>query len=661
MLRASPRRNVRPEADPGHPSASADAGMYVVWGGLVLGSAVLAYSYSLASRARTGDQLHFHLFWLGIFLFLIPAGVKLLSPRTRDLDRYLILIALGLYSYFPKFLAYPGGPAYFDEYAHTTQVDRLMVDGQLFMKNNQVVVIGDYPAMHAATASIRHLTGLSTYHASVVLLLVLHVLTLIGIFAIAARIADSRHVGGIAAFFYAVGPGFWFFNTQFAYEAFAIVLFIWSCVALVHLLRAPPTSWNRTGWLIIALWISFTLVASHHLSSYANLIVIGSFTVVAVVRWLFRRERRHNAAEIVLLFVTVLALTGWWFVNQAPNTKAYLEPYLKGGISQVAGFVEKPSDGQTTKATQQGPRQLFKGSTIPVYEQILGFVATALILVLVALGAYAQWRRGMRGSLAWGMLLVAGVYFGAYPLILSATGASGARRSWSFTNVGVSVVIALGLASIPLLKQWWLRIPGVAFLMGCAAILMIGNVSANMNEVYRFPGPYVYGSDTRSVTEETRGAAVWLQRSQGPDQPLIGDRGMQIVFAYQGKAILAVPSDAYPVWDFLLSPDPPSAALLEQTRADDLRFVVVDKHQIETVPSIGFYLDQNEPLATQRTEPLSKATLTKWDHMPYAMRVYASTTLNIYRLDPAAYDLARKPALTTTMPGDLNPTSASRQ
>ena len=47
--------------------------------------------------------------------------------------------------------------------------------------------------------------------------------------------------------------------------------------------------------------------------------------------------------------------------------------------------------------------------------------------------------------------------------------------------------------------------------------------------------------------------------------------------------------------------------------------------------------------------------------MPYAMRVYASTTLNIYRLDPAAYDLARKPALTTTMPGDLNPTSASRQ
>ncbi len=153
-----------------------------------------------------------------------------------------------------------------------------------------------------------------------------------------------------------VGPGFWFFNTQFAYEAFAIVLFIWSCVALVHLVRAPATSPNRVGWLIVALWISFTLVGSHHLSSYANLIVLGALTGVAVLRWVLRRERAHNAGELVLLFVTVLALTGWWFANQAPNTKAYLEPYLKGGVTQVAGFsvgvVERSGiiDGSKVKA-----------------------------------------------------------------------------------------------------------------------------------------------------------------------------------------------------------------------------------------------------------------------------------------------------------------------
>lgn len=660
MLLASPRRTVHAEPDPGHPRAPADTGMYLVWAGLVLGTIVLAQSYSMASRATKGDQLHFHLFWLGIFLFLIPAALKLLSPRTRDLDRYLILIALGLYSYLPKFLAYPGGPAYFDEYAHTAQVDRLYENGLLFMKNNQVVVIGDYPAMHAATASIRHLTGLSTYHAAVVLLLVLHVLTMIGVFSIAARISDSRHVGGIAALFYAVGPGFWFFNTQFAYEAFAIVLFIWSCVALVHLVRAPATSPNRVGWMIVALWISFTLVGSHHLSSYANLIVLGALTGVAVLRWIFRRERAHNAGELVLLFVTVLALTGWWFANQAPNTKAYLEPYLKGGVTQVAGFIEKPSDGQAAKpGKQEGTRELFKGSTIPPYEQILGFVATGLILGLTGLGVLAQRKRGMRGSLAWGMVIVAGVYFGAYPMILSASGASGARRSWSFTNVGVATVIALGLASIPLLKQWWLRIPGLALLVVSLMVLMIGNVSANMNEVYRFPGPYVYGSDTRSVTAETRASGRWLRETQGPDQPLIADRGMQIVMVNEGRAVLGVPSDGYPLWNLLIQSEPPSASLLEQTRSDDLRFVVVDKHQTTAIPSIGFYLDQNEPLAQQRTEPLPESTLTKWDHMPYALRIYSSSTIDIYRLDPKAFDLAKKPAQTTTVPGELGaPTTA---
>jgi hypothetical protein len=653
VLHPSSRRRVVPEAEPGRPLRPAGAGMHLTWSGLVVGSAVLTYDYSLASRSQPGQLLHFHLFWVGIFAFLLPAAWQLLSPRTRDIDRYLLLVALGLYSYLPKFLAYPGGPAYFDEYAHWAQVERLFANGLLFAANRQVVVIGDYPTMHTATTSLRHLTGLSTYHVSVLLLLVLHVLTVIGIFAIGARIGDSRHTGGIAALFYAIGPGFWFFNTQFAYEAFAIVLFIWSCVAVVHLLKADPDSWARTAWQITALAISAALVGAHHLSSYANLIVLAAFASAAVVRWIFRREQAHNAGEIVVLFVAVLALTGWWYLYQAPNTKTYLEPYLSGGITDVAGFIEKPSDGATAdEATSEGPRKLFSGSTIPLYEQLLGFAATGGIAVLTGLAFLAQRRRGMRGSLAWGMALVALVYFLAYPMILSSTGASGARRSWSFTNVGVSIVIALGMASIPLLRQWWLRGAGLAMLMGSVVVLMIGNVSANMNEVYRFPGPYVYGSDTRSKTAELVAAATWLNRTQGPGQALIGDRGAQVAFASTALAQLGVPSDGYPLWDFVIASTPPRRSLLEATRGDKLRFVVVDEHQTRAVPSIGFYLDQNEPLAQQRTEPLPLATLTKWADMRYALTVYASDTIEIHRLDPSAYDLVPVPG-GTSVPGDL--------
>ena len=131
------------ELEPGAPGRRAGWSMQVVWLSLVVGAAIVSYSHSLANRALEGEQTHFHVFWLGIFTFIVPATWKLLSRHTRDLDRYMILIAVGVYSYFPKFLAYPGGPAFFDEYAHAVQTDRLFENGLLFMPNNQVVVIGD--------------------------------------------------------------------------------------------------------------------------------------------------------------------------------------------------------------------------------------------------------------------------------------------------------------------------------------------------------------------------------------------------------------------------------------------------------------------------------------------------------------------------------------
>jgi hypothetical protein len=53
---------------------------------------------------------------------------------------------------------------------------------------------------------------------------------------------------------------------------------------------------------------------------------------------------------------------------------------------------------------------------------------------------------------------------------------------------------------------------------------------------------------------------------------------------------------------------------------------------------IGFYLDQNEPLAGGRDDPVSDRSLTKWDSMDYAMRIYESDEIIIYRLDSSAFD-----------------------
>lgn len=625
-----------PELQPGAPARRMDAGMVVVWVGLVIGAGLLGLAASDASRSEIGENSHFHVFWAGIFAFLVPAAWKLLSRHTRDLDRYLIVVALGLYSYLPKFLAYPGRPAFFDEYAHWTQVERMFHDGLLFMRNNQVVVIGDYPAMHTTATSLRHLTGLSTYHVSVVMLLALHVVALIGVMAIGTRIGGSRHVGGIAALFYAIGPGFWYFNSQFAYESFSIILFIWSVTSLVHMQMSRTTSWNRTAWLISGILISFTLTGSHHLSSYSNLIVLGAFVAASFVLVVLRKESPANFLEGLAFFVIVALLTGWWFVNEAPNTRAYLQPYIEGGISETAGFLSDTETGGGEDAAAQ--RELFSGSTIPLYEKVLSFATPVLVAAMAAFAWLVQWRRGMKRSSALAMAFVAGVYFVVYPMMLSETGAEGARRSWSFTNVGVAVLIALGVQIFPLARRWTWRTLGTVGVMACMAIIMIGNIAAGTNELYRFPGPYVFGSDTRSTTNELFETAAWFRETQGPDQGLISDRTNQIVFASRALAILGVPSESYPVWDFIVKEEPVDPGLLDQVADEDLRFVVIDKRQIEFIPRTKFYLDQKEPLAGERTEPVGIGSLTKWDEMPYALRIYESDHLIVYRLDPTSFD-----------------------
>ena len=52
---------------------------------------------------------------------------------------------------------------------------------------------------------------------------------------------------------------------------------------------------------------------------------------------------------------------------------------------------------------------------------------------------------------------------------------------------------------------------------------------------------------------------------------------------------------------------------------------------------IGFYLDQKEPFAGGRKEPLSMDTIDKWEEMDYALRIYESNEMMIFRLDSTAF------------------------
>lgn len=107
------------------------------------------------------------------------------------------------------------------------------------------------------------------------------------------------------------------------------------------------------------------------------------------------------------------------------------------------------------------------------------------------------------------------------------------RRSWIFTYIGVAALGAPPLARLCRWAQRRKRIAQAATVAGVAGLLtavLIGNVASQHNELWRFPGPYVYGSDTRSQTAELLEAARWFRATQGIEQSVVTDRYVGQVF-----------------------------------------------------------------------------------------------------------------------------------
>ena len=606
--------------------------MLPVWVGFVVACGLLTVSFWNA-RLDPQGKMHYHLFWLAVVAFLLPAGRKMMSPTTRSSDRVMTILALGLLSYVPKILFNPGGPIYFDELAHYVQTERLYSDGHLFTYNGLVHIVEDYPGLHTLTVSLRHITGLSTWTTSLVLIFVLHLTMLLGVYSLAKVVTGSSHTAGIAAFLAGVAPGLWFFNSQFAYESLAIVLFMWAIVCFVTMTKAPVGSRRRTGFMITGLVCAGGMGVTHHLTSYMLIAQLAFMTGIMAWRWIRRKEKFVNLRDTAFVFVVVVTVVGWWLFKQAPKTASYLGPYIKKGTTELGNMLTGKGGAAVTKSGPPAPkRKLFAGSTIPIYEQLSAFVTPPGIGFFGFLG-WLKARKAYGKSAGLGAVVVmAGIYVAVFPMFLSATGNEGARRSWAFTYFFVGVLIACWMAQRNQSGKWPRRVWGT--LLGPAAIvLLIGNIASDLPADYRFPGGYVHGADTRAVTPEAADLARWFRDTLGANRRVIADRSGSMVLDAFARALSSAPSEALPVWDVLLKAELPSADTMAPFEAGGFRMMLVDKRNTKYLPRITYYIDQQEPGRYGRVDPLPIETVTKWADVPWAIRIYSSTSYDLYRLD----------------------------
>ncbi|GAA2857091.1 hypothetical protein Acy02nite_66340 [Actinoplanes cyaneus] len=597
------------------------------------GAAAIVVAYR---RAEFGDSGQFGWFWAGMLLFTLSAGYWALRRGTSARLRLAVLIGYGAFTYLPKLLRHPSGPLYHDEYAHWGQSHDILVDGRLFELNPIVRVIGDYPGLHACVASLAALTGLSIWQSALFVLTTAHVLLTLGVAVLAGQLRPDPRIAAAAAIGYSLNSSFLFFDTQFGYESLSLPIMVWALVATLRALRATTVP-ARLGWSALTLLLAAATTATHHLTALWLTGIVGLLALVCTIHSIPARELITPARAAWALTSGTALIVAAWLAVVAPRTGDYLDPYLGRALNQFSGLA----------GGEEGGRELFSKSVLPWWEQSAAYVApvVALIAMVAAVGLWWRLRYtdepvARAGTTA--MLLVGALYFPATALILTPAGAEGARRSWAFSYLGLAIAAApVVVALLDRVRRLQPRLSTAgrtaagAGLAGICALLLVGNNAAGMNPSYRFPGPPVYGSDTRAATPEVLAAAHWLLDTQGHGIRLVADRYSGLILGSYGEQRPTTGSESFPAYDlYRAAPGQPIApALLAQLRDWRFEFLVVDRRMAEQVPDINIYFETNEPLRHDGVPAFDRAQLTKFDTMPWLIKLYDGPHLAIYRFD----------------------------
>ena len=296
---------------------------------------------------------------------------------------------------------------------------------------------------------------------------------------------------------------------------------------------------------------------------------------------------------------------------------------------------------------------MFNASTEPSYERLAAF-ASPLVIGILALGGLVTLRRRMREHGDWpqapwspmrlGLSLFGLLYFPSVPFILVSTGAEGARRSWAFTYLGLAILVTPVVLALVDSTHWPTprgrgthrignrRIPAVVAILA-ACVLLVGNVAAGLDEAYRFPGPFVFGSDTRSITPELVGTADWFRANIGANQLIVTDRYTGLAFVREADAWTAAPSVGFPTYELYFHDGRPPGALVEELSSSHYAYLIVDRRMATELPAIGVFFEPDEPFAYGGRDPVTVANLAQYATYPWTTLLYQSDDYDIYRFD----------------------------
>lgn len=597
---------------------------------LTVGAAGTFLAYAEADNSTS--SVHFAVFWVAQLVTLITlVGVGMRVPLSRS-SRMVLLASYALFNYLPKLIMSPRHATYFDEFGHWRQVQAIVATGNLRPDNAYQPIIRDFPGLELVTVGVHEVTRLPTWHSAQIVIGVAHVATLLVVFGIARALALSDRLAMLAALVYSTNPSFQYFETQFSYESLGLTLALGVILCALRA-RNSSTVAGAWRWVTAGCALAAACAVTHHLSSafmvFSVILVVVFVKPAAGNDDVIRSQRRGGW---VLAGWSVVAVAVWIGVFARP-TLSYLEPHVRPAFAQLAELLGiRHRTGTSGRASGSGGgRVIFAGSLSPQYEIYSAYASPFVALLAVAVAAVGLWC-GRQGSVARRLLpaiILAVLYFASLPFTLTAAGSEGAHRSWAFSYLGVAIMAAYGAGWLSGILKRRPRAYTWAGVVGTVAVVIVavGGVTLGENVYYRFPGPYDFGTDNRSLTSEAVAVARWADAHLSPGSHVVTDRFTgEAVEGFSDLQVVSPNESA--AFELYKQAGHPSPTLRGFLRKHDFAYFILDTRILTELPNQRLFSTYAGP-ASINARGLAEFTATGFSKL-----VYRSQHYRIYSLSP---------------------------
>jgi hypothetical protein len=612
------------------------------------GLLIISEADSLSGSGAQGVE---PLFWLGVFVIVVPFTLRLLTPRVKRSERLGLVVVFALYLYLVKLLQSPFVFTYSDEFLHLYNANRILETARLFSENPVLPVSPLYPGLEAVTAAVMRLGGLDVFGAGLVVIGLVRLMMTIALFLLFEQLTASARVASLGCLVYTASPNYLFWSAQFAYESLALPLALLALYVVARREAGAQPS-ERLGLTVMALVVIVAVVVTHHLSAFFLVAVLLLWAVLVsplrrvvvgwAARWLARLESTSLGVRVgplisrlagrpsqiapksnvatggpggLALFALVASLC--WLVYVASLTLTYLSPLFARAAQSLVQMMAGVESG----------RQLFQstvGYVAPLLERSVGITAVLLCLIGLPFGLRQVWRRYLHQPLVLVMAAAAVAYFGLLGLRLIPAAWEIGNRSSEYLFVGLALVLATSRFPWPARARGLLRL-----LLGAAiAVIFAGGIIAGWQPKLRLAQVYEVAVGNQVFQPSDVAAAKWVlahlgrdrriaaQPAAGLDLLAYGDQHVELTRQYSIQSIFE--ANGIQSWQ------------IHTLQARQIEFLSMDRRIIGDDNMIGSFFDLGLQWPLPSDQLLSPQIYTKFNEVPGISRIFDSGDMVIY-------------------------------